>query len=136
MFKIEKKFYFHAAHRNKQAGEKCGRIHGHTYHVLAVFGFTTPTEGSGGVTMLFSEIEDGVAPLIKALDHYLLLHEADPLCELLALADEPFVALPFVTSAEHLAAWLFSQIKTIAGLPIVRLELAETTSSTVVYEPA
>ena len=32
--KIEKKYHFYAAHRNKNAGEKCGRIHGHTYNVL------------------------------------------------------------------------------------------------------
>jgi 6-pyruvoyltetrahydropterin/6-carboxytetrahydropterin synthase len=136
MLKIKKSFHFHAAHRNTSAGEKCGRLHGHTYHITAFFSFLPPSKQGSGVTMLFSDIEARVEPIIKALDHYLLLHDADPLCELLRLAAEPFQCLPFETSAEHLAMWLFSQIKTIGHLPITRLELAETTTSTVVYEPA
>ena len=39
MIKIEKKYYFYAGHRNKQAGEKCGRLHGHTYDVKCIFEF-------------------------------------------------------------------------------------------------
>jgi 6-pyruvoyl-tetrahydropterin synthase len=27
---ITKKYYFYAGHRNKNAGKKCGRLHGHT----------------------------------------------------------------------------------------------------------
>ena len=43
--KIEKKYHFYAAHRNKKADEKCGRIHGHTYKVKCIFEFTEMKDG-------------------------------------------------------------------------------------------
>jgi len=127
--KIEKKYHFYAAHRNKNAGEKCGRIHGHTYDVVCHFKFN---EMKDGVTMLFSDIDKVVEPIIKQYDHHFLLYKEDSLCDVLNLANEPFVELPFETSAENMAIWIFNQIKTY--LPIVKIELAETKSSNVIYE--
>ena len=129
--KIEKKYYFYAAHRNKQAGEKCGRIHGHTYNVKCYFEFNTL---NNGVTMLFSDIDNQVQPIVKSYDHYFLLYENDSLCEVLRLADEPFIELPFETSAENMAIWIFNRIKNETGLPITKIELAETKTSNVTYE--
>ena len=51
---IEKKYYFYAAHRNLSAGEKCGKIHGHTYDVVCYFKFD---KIENGITMLFSDID-------------------------------------------------------------------------------
>ena len=62
MIKIEKKYYFYAGQRNKQAGEKCGRLHGHTYDVKCIFEFS---EMKDGVTVLFSNIDKLVEPIIK-----------------------------------------------------------------------
>ncbi len=126
---IEKKYHFYAAHRNKNAGEKCGRIHGHTYNVLCHFKFD---EMKDGVTMLFSDIDKVVEPIIKQYDHYFLLYKEDTLCDILNMANEPYIELPFETSAENMAMWIFNQIKT--HLPIVKIELAETQSSNVIYE--
>jgi 6-pyruvoyl-tetrahydropterin synthase len=50
--KISKTYHFYAGHRNKAAGKKCGRIHGHTYDVTCVFEFTNL---DNGITMLFSD---------------------------------------------------------------------------------
>jgi len=127
--KIEKKYHFYAAHRNKNAGEKCGRIHGHTYDVVCHFKFN---EMKNGVTMLFSDIDKVVEPIVKQYDHHFLLYKEDNLCDLLNMANEPFIELPFETSAENMAIWIFNQIKT--HLPIVKIELAETKSSNVIYE--
>ena len=127
--KIIKKYHFYAAHRNKSAGVKCGRLHGHTYNVVCHFKFE---ELHNGITMLFSDIDAIVEPIIKQYDHYLLLHNLDPLCEMLELVDEPFIELPFETSAENLALYIFNEIG--QRLPIVKIELAETKSSNVVYE--
>jgi len=126
---IEKKYYFYAAHRNKNAGIKCGRIHGHTYNVVCHFKFN---EIKDGVTMLFSEIDKVVEPIVKQYDHHFLLYKEDSLCDVLNMANEPFIELPFETSAENMAIWIFNQIKTY--LPIVKIELAETKSSNVIYE--
>lgn len=129
---IEKKYHFYAAHRNKEAGEKCGRIHGHTYEIVCSFKFS---EMKNGVCMLFSDIDALVEPIIKEYDHYFLLHDQDPLCEILELHNEPFIKLPFETSAESLAIWLFTRIVNEAKLPLKQIRVAETKSSTVVYEP-
>lgn len=129
---IQKKYHFYAAHRNKEAGVKCGRIHGHTYDVIV---HIKPEKLNNGIGILFSDIDGKIESIIKEYDHYLLLNENDSLCELLELADEDFIKLPFDTSAENMAIWLFTRIKNGTKLPIVKIELAETKSSNIIYEP-
>jgi 6-pyruvoyltetrahydropterin/6-carboxytetrahydropterin synthase len=133
MIRVTKKYHFYAAHRNRTAGEKCGRIHGHTYEVVCHLEFASPN--AQGITCLFADIDAAIEPIIRQYDHYFLLYEKDPLAELLTLANEPFLGLPFETSAENMAMWLFYAINKETGLPIKRLELAETKSSNVIYEP-
>ena len=129
---IEKKYYFYAAHRNKAGGEKCGRIHGHTYNVKCFFRFEQMNEG--GITCLFSDIDKLVEPVIKSYCHWFIIYENDSLVSMLELANEPIKKVPFETSAENLCIWLFNEIKAASKLPIYRIELAETKSSNVVYE--
>mgnify|MGYP003652412844 CR=1 FL=1 len=126
--KIRKKYHFYAGHRNKTAGEKCGRLHGHTYNVEIVIEFDKMING---ITMLFSDIDLIVEPIIKQYDHYFLLNEKDDLCEILYLANEPYIKLPFETSAENMAIWIFNQIK--KELPIIEIVLAETKTSKIIY---
>tara|TARA_B110000483_G_C18023091_1_gene475781 strand:+ start:558 stop:932 length:375 start_codon:yes stop_codon:yes gene_type:complete len=118
-------------HRNKHAGEKCGRLHGHTYDVVCEFKFE---EMIDGVTMLFSDIDKIAEPIIKKYDHYFLFFEEDPVIDALRLSGEKFLTVPFETSAENMAIWLFKRIKNEGKLPITRIELAETKSSTIIYE--
>ena len=129
---IEKKYHFYAAHRNPAGGEKCGRIHGHTYDVVCYFKFDKINEG--GITTLFSNIDLLVEPIIKEHCHWFLLYEKDPLCEILDMADEKYLSLPFETSAENMSIWLFNRIKNETKLPIFKIELAETKSSNIIYE--
>ena len=131
MIKIEKKYHFYMGHSNKEAGVKCGRLHGHTYDVVCTFAFDHMTNG---VTMLFSDIDNKVEPIVKQYDHWFLLYDQDPLVEVLNLEGELIKTVPFETSAENMAIWLYNEIKNKAQLPIVRIELAETKSSKVIYE--
>jgi 6-pyruvoyltetrahydropterin/6-carboxytetrahydropterin synthase len=126
--KILKKYHFYAGHRNKLAGEKCGRLHGHTYEVEIVVQFS---KMENGLTMLFSDIDLICEPIIKQYDHYFIFKDDDPMCELLDLANEPYKKVPFETSAENLAIWFFTQIK--QKLPIVEIRLAETKTSKVIF---
>jgi 6-pyruvoyl-tetrahydropterin synthase len=130
---IEKLYHFYAAHRNKAGGEKCGRIHGHTYNVKCFFSFNEINEG--GISCLFSDIDKLTEPIIKSHCHWFLIYEGDPLVEVLELANEPILKLPFETSLENIAIWLFTRIKNETNLPIKKIELAETKSSTIIYEP-
>lgn len=127
---IEKKYHFYAAHRNMNAGEKCGRIHGHTYDVVCHFRFK---QTNNGITMLFSDIDKIVEPIIKKYDHMFLLHDLDPLANILSAHYEQFYPLPFETSAENMAVWIFNEIK-MSDMPIFKIELSETKTSKVVYE--
>lgn len=129
---IEKKYHFYAAHRNKAGGQKCGRIHGHTYDVKCYFKFDNINEG--GITCLFSDIDKLVEPIIKDYCHWFIIYENDPLVELLEMANEPIKKLPFETSAENMALWLFNRIQRETKLPITKIELAETKSSNIIYE--
>jgi 6-pyruvoyltetrahydropterin/6-carboxytetrahydropterin synthase len=130
---IEKKYHFYAAHRNKGGGIKCGRIHGHTYDVKCHFKFTEINES--GISFLFSDIDKLVEPIIKEYCHWLLLYQKDSLVNVLKMANEPYISLPFETSAENMSMFLFSRIKNETNLPIIKLELAETKSSNITYEP-
>ena len=84
-----------------------------------------------GVTMLFSDIDLLVEPIIKQYDHFFLLYEQDPLCDGFDLANEPYISLPFETSAENMAIWIYNESK--RELPITEIQLAETQSSTIIY---
>ena len=129
---IEKKYHMYCAHRNKSAGEKCGRIHGHTYDIKCYFEFEDIN--ASGVTVLFSDIDLLVEPIIKGHCHYFLIYENDPFVQFLEMAQEDYISLPFETSAENMAIWLFGRIKRETQLPIVKIEIAETKSSKVIYE--
>jgi 6-pyruvoyltetrahydropterin/6-carboxytetrahydropterin synthase len=129
---IQKKYHFYAAHRNKAGGEKCGRIHGHTYELKCFFEFNKINQG--GITYLFSDIDKLVEPIIKEYCHWFLIYENDPLVSILELANEPIKKLPFETSAENMSVWLFNRIERETKLPIIKIELAETKSSNIIYE--
>lgn len=131
MIKIEKKYHFYAGHRNVSAGEKCGRPHGHTYDIACTFKFGIM---KNGITMLFSDIDKLVEPILKEYDHYFLLNINDPLVEIFELAGEKYKTVPFETSAENMAIWLFNRIKNEAGLPISKIEFGETKTSKIIYE--
>lgn len=130
MIKIRKKYHFYAGHRNPSGGEKCGRLHGHNYRVNCEFKFTKINDG--GITMLFSDIDNVVEPIIKQHDHMFLLDTNDPLKEVLDFHNEPYYELPCESSAENMAILIYNEIKR-AGLPICKIELQETESSTVIY---
>ena len=130
---IEKKYHFYAAHRNKAGGEKCGRIHGHTYEVKTSFRFEIINEN--GICFLFSDIDKLVEPIIKEYDHIFLIYEKDPLVDLLKMENEEIKLLPFETSLENLSIWIYTEIKNRTALPIFRIEMAETKTSSIIYEP-
>ena len=136
MYQIRKKYHFYAGHRNENLKDKCFNLHGHTYYVDMIF--KLPYNKKTGITMLFSAIDKIVDPIIKKLDHSMLININDPLYKYLKMfvkqENTPLKFTEFneVTSAEHLAQYLFNKVK--ENLPIVKIELKETTSSIVTYE--
>jgi 6-pyruvoyltetrahydropterin/6-carboxytetrahydropterin synthase len=69
---IFKEFVFEAAHRlpHVPQGHKCGRLHGHSFHVaLHIRGSVEP---ESGWLMDFAEVKECFAPLYDRLDHHYL----------------------------------------------------------------
>lgn len=149
MISIEKKYHFHAAHRNEKLDDKCRNLHGHTYHVVVRFNSLKVTDESG-VSIKFADLDAIVEPIIKDLDHTTLIHENDLLLRWIKDFNErqPDLAtsvkeFPYVTSAENIAAYILNAVKYAAqdagykGLQF-EVSLQETTSSIVhfSYEPS
>jgi 6-pyruvoyl-tetrahydropterin synthase len=127
--KIYRKYHFYAGHRNEDAGEKCSRMHGHTYEVECCFAWH---DFNGDVAMLFNDIDEKAEPIIKYFDHYFILWAKDPMCEVMDEVGEVYRKVDFVTSAENMAKHLYDLIG--EELPIERIRLAETKSGFVEYK--
>jgi 6-pyruvoyltetrahydropterin/6-carboxytetrahydropterin synthase len=115
MWTVTRNFSFEAAHSlpHLPAGHKCRDLHGHSYRVRV------EVRGSldeRGFVVDYGEIKQAVDPLITRLDHKNLNDLFD-----------------FPTTSEHLAAWMFQEIrKSLPGLS--RIVLHETTGTSVIYE--
>jgi 6-pyruvoyltetrahydropterin/6-carboxytetrahydropterin synthase len=132
---IVKDYKFYAAHRNEQLDDKCRHIHGHRYSIRCHF----RVRRTGALSTLFSDFDRKVQPYInETYDHAMLINVNDPLCRSLqqhsARTAESFKLVPFdaPTTVENLAFRLFTDI-TGMGLPLFRLDVQETDTSTVLY---
>lgn len=110
--RIYRKYSFDAAHQlpNVPYGHKCGRMHGHTYHVkITVKG---PVNEQSGWVMDFAAIDEAWKELVKYLDHQ-------------TLNNVPGLANP---TSENLAVWIAEKLSpSLPGLQEV--EVSETPNS-------
>jgi 6-pyruvoyltetrahydropterin/6-carboxytetrahydropterin synthase len=104
---------FAAAHRLPDHEGKCQRLHGHTYGLeVTVEGTPQQSGPASGMVMDFAELRQRVSELAAGpLDHQLLNDLFD-----------------FVPTTEAVAAWAFERLRE-AGLPVVRVRLAEGPNS-------
>jgi len=83
---VIKNYHFYAAHRNETLDDKCKNIHGHTYYVDVKLRFQTPKNNE--ITMLFSDVDKLIDPIIKGFDHGMLINVFDPLYPYLKAAQQ------------------------------------------------
>lgn len=131
IFEQTKKYHFYAAHRNELLKDKCSSLHGHTYHVDVTFLFK---QKDNGITMLFSDVDAIVEPIIKSFDHACLMHENDPLLPYLQKYSQDtgdqmkLVVINDATSLENLTVLIAGMIK--KRIPeLIRVSVRETESS-------
>lgn len=99
--RIFKAFTLEAAHRlpHVPVGHKCSRLHGHSFRIeLHVEG---PVDPHSGWIMDFTDIKTAFQPFYDQLDHHYL-------------NDIPGLENP---TSEHLAMWLWNQLK--PALPLL-----------------
>jgi len=111
-YEITKSFRFEAAHSLPHLPEchQCHRLHGHSYELIV--GVCGPIWNEW--VQDYADISAAVMPLVKRLDHY-------------DLND----ILPFATTAENLASWVWKELKD--SLPLLsRIEIRETPTSNVI----
>ena len=109
---IFKEFIFEAAHRlpNVPVGHKCGRLHGHSFHVeIHVSG---PVGAESGWVLDFADLKSAFQPLYDRLDHY-YLNEIEGL-------ENP--------TSEVLAQWIWQRLK--PNLPALSKVLVRETCTT------
>ena len=113
---IFKEFKFDAAHKlpHVPEGHKCGRLHGHTFHVaIHVSG---PMDHKMGWVCDFGDLKTAFKPLLQRLDHYYL-------------NDIPGLENP---TSENIARWIWSELKPYLPL-LIAIEVAETCNARCVY---
>ena len=132
-FIIKKSFHFHAAHRNEDLiGDRCFSIHGHTYYLDCHFQFEKPEKNS--ITMMFSEIENKILPIIGEFEHSFIINKSDPFYEILKDKGIKLCVLDYTSSAENLAKRFFDRISKLTTLDLMQVDFKETSSSIVTYK--
>ena len=136
-----KTYKFYAAHRNQNLTGKCNRPHGHRYGLECYFDVTEKRreEGpfNGAVPTPFEEIDGPMESMLKRyFDHRMFIDESDkPMMKFAAeMGIEYFSILPFPSSVENVAFFLFHVIRIRYQLPIVKLGVRETDSSCIGYD--
>lgn len=87
---------FEAAHRQYGDPSKCGKLHGHNWvAVVSIEGFTNHL----GYVIDFKDIKDE----INVFDHVVVLHDKDPLGDVLRANDQKVVVLPDNPTCENIA---------------------------------
>ncbi|MDB5036453.1 MAG: 6-pyruvoyl tetrahydrobiopterin synthase [Chlorobi bacterium] len=106
--RIAKDFHWEMGHRLPFHGGGCRNIHGHSYRMRVVIDGLLDDHG---MVIDYFDLKEIVDPLVELIDHSFLCDDHDR--EMLAFfAANPLkhVVVPFLTTAENLAAWMLGEI--------------------------
>jgi len=119
-WKLSKKFTFEAAHRLPHHDGRCARLHGHSWVGWVVLESVDlqPDGPKQGMVLDFSDIKEGIRPLVEAhLDHY-YLNESTGL-------ESP--------TSEALSQWIFERLRPMFGHLLAAVVIEETCTSRAEY---
>lgn len=137
MYGLECEYHFDSAHFLTDYYGKCENLHGHQWRVVAsIQQVDLRTDASMRDMVLdFSAFKKAVRDICDSLDHTFLVEEGSLKPETIAaLQAEGFnlTTLPFRTTAENLARYIFEQLAA-QNLPVWQVEVDETKSNRAFY---
>lgn len=137
MYGLECEYAFDSAHFLTDYYGKCENLHGHRWRVVAkIEQPELQTEGTMKDMILdFGVFKKTVKEICDRLDHTFLIEEGSLKPDTLAaLQSEGFnlTALPFRTTAENLAKYIFGELEE-RGLPVAEIEVDETPNNRAFY---
>lgn len=139
MYELSTEYWFDSAHFLTDYNGKCENLHGHQWRVTA---YVRASElGASGtekdMVVDFATLKRIVREECDALDHTFLVEEASLAPATMdALAAEGFslTVLPFRTTSENLARYLFERLAA-RGLPVSRVDCNETPNNRASFSP-
>ena len=131
MYSVTKRIEFCYGHRLLDYDGVCKHPHGH--NAVAEIEVRTAALDDRAMVWDFNDIKHGVKAWVdRELDHRMILRRDDPLVEPLRALGEPVYVVDSNPTAECLARLIHDQAKA-AGLPVVRVTVWETPSSSATY---
>jgi len=107
--KIAKSFRWEMAHRLQCHKGKCFNLHGHSYKMEVEF--EGSVDSNTGMVLDYFVVKDIVAPLVKKLDHSVIIWEKDKnLIEKISELNSAHVIVPFESTAENLVGYFLENI--------------------------
>ncbi|WP_233143523.1 6-carboxytetrahydropterin synthase QueD [Aggregatibacter actinomycetemcomitans] len=135
MFKVSKEFSFDMAHLLDGHDWKCQNLHGHTYKLqVEVRGDLYQEGAKQGMVIDFSDLKKIVNhAILEPMDHAFIYDQTSEreskIASLLQQLDSKTFGVPFRTTAEQLAQFIFNQLKYQKNLPVSAIRLWETPTS-------
>ncbi|MBN6062845.1 6-carboxytetrahydropterin synthase QueD [Aggregatibacter actinomycetemcomitans] len=135
MFKVSKEFSFDMAHLLDGHDGKCQNLHGHTYKLQVEVRGNLYQEGAKqGMVIDFSDLKKTVNhAILEPMDHAFIYDQTSEreskIAALLQQLDSKTFGVPFRTTAEQLAQFIFNQLKYQNNLPVSAVRLWETLTS-------
>ncbi|OOF65775.1 6-carboxytetrahydropterin synthase QueD [Rodentibacter sp. Ppn85] len=135
MFKISKEFSFDMAHLLDNHDGKCQNLHGHTYKLQVEISKDLVNYGEKkSMVMDFSDLKNTVKKaILDPMDHAFIYDQTSKreskIAALLQELNSKTFAVPFRTTAEEMARFIFNRLKYDEKLAISAIRLWETPTS-------
>ncbi|BFU59589.1 MULTISPECIES: 6-carboxytetrahydropterin synthase QueD [Rodentibacter] len=135
MFKVSKEFSFDMAHLLDGHDGKCQNLHGHTYKLqVEISGDLSEVGAKKSMVIDFSDLKTVVKKtILDPMDHAFIYDETSEreskIATLLQELDSKTFGVPFRTTAEEIARFIFNRLKYDEKLPVSAVRLWETPTS-------
>ncbi|MCX2962016.1 6-carboxytetrahydropterin synthase QueD [Rodentibacter caecimuris] len=135
MFKISKEFSFDMAHLLDNHDGKCQNLHGHTYKLqVEITGDLHENGAKKSMVMDFSDLKNTVKKaILDPMDHAFIYDQTSEreskIAVLLQELNSKTFAVPFRTTAEEMARFIFNRLKYDEKLAVSAIRLWETPTS-------